>query len=634
MSHEAWAHDDEKHKKNLHGNFGGGIIQATEKSENKPHVGSSGEKSAHKAGLITQAAEQSDTKHLPVGAIPLKADKHQQALGNNNFHREQPVDKLVKDGTMTAAAGNLDHIYNKPAKPGEAPAPVRDLDKNPVNNIDVRYSGTALNPGEHKPTPDFRVKTDGTVEVLRNPDLNKDKRLTVEVERPQGDAGREPPPPAQQQAVNQLVDYLSGRYMKQAQQPDGTVNRDGQITDTQGLVSDQTKQAEHSRPTAMDRMPSSVRDQVERINRHGGRGRFTPDQASEDFAPRDVPRQAGETDKIAAMKDIASGFMTRGEKDPYHSVHTWPDQGHRVGRYGINAHQYKDWLKGMSSEEIQKLIDEGKLPAGALDMQKSLLAGKDGSELTGAGKDMKDFLDKMEQGKEPLSQQEIDKNMGKDLQEQMGSDLLKSYAVQTADTDSHGQKLVNVGKTALSMVLGHAVSNEEANQPQNKQITDAAYKQYALAVMHEQNPNGNIDMSNAGGKIAAVASADVGARLWTRHAGVVNGGRLGCASSVTKVLQQAGVSNADDASVNGMESKLLRQGWHKVAWNGRQAGDVIIARGGASSGHTGIVGANDITYNNHSGSGRWAADPSGHWRAWRQVYVLRPPGDAGDSRYA
>ncbi|HEY9793760.1 MAG TPA: hypothetical protein V6D22_25415, partial [Candidatus Obscuribacterales bacterium] len=572
------------------------------------------------------------TSHVP-GAIPLKADKHQQALGGNPYHREESVDKLVHSGVMTAAAGNLDSIYNIPAKPGQAQAAVRDLDRSPVTHIDVRYSGTPLAPGDQKPTPDFRVKADGSVEVLRNPDLNRDRRLTVEVERPPGqEAGREPPPPVQQKAVNELVDYLFGRYMPQTQQQDGTIARNGQITDTQGLVSDQTRQAEHSRPTPMDRMPEGVRHQVERINRHGGRGQFTPQEAADDFAPRDVPRQTGESDKLAAMKDIASGFMTRGERDPYHSVHTWPDQGHRVGRYGISAHQYQDWLKGMSPEEIKKLIASGQLPPGAADLQQSLLAGKDGSELTGDGKEMKDFLDKMQQGKEPLSQQEIDKNMGKRMQEQIGSDLLKSYAVATADTDSHGHKLVNVGRTALSMVLGHAVSAQEANQPQNKQIMDAAYKQYALAVMHEQNPQGNIDMSNAGGKIAAVARADVGTALWR---GDLGSGNLGCASSVSNVLRQSGVANVRELSVNGLSHQLQRRGWRATSFENRQPGDVIIVDGGSRHGHTGVVGENaSVTYNNHSGSGRWSRDDANYWyrRARGQrLYVLRAPSDNSSS---
>lgn len=606
LSRHAWGSmEDDKRKLGPKHAAPGGVIQASEKAAAPAATGAPNDAAA--AARKVKAGEQ-----------------HFQPMADNRFNYQQPVQKLIEAGLFKGGGQSLDKLNNQ-QQPDAAAA--RDTTRNPVKNIEVRYSDTPVPAGQTQNKPDFRVKQDGTVEVLRNPDQTRSANVTVELERPAGVDGRQAPPEAQQKATNQLVDYLSSRYMKQKLAADGSIQRDGEITDNQGLVGEQTRQAERTRPSAVDRLPQPVQDQVHRINRGGGRGQYTPDQASEDFAPRTVPRQADETDKIAAIKDISSGFLTRGDKDPYHSVQKWPDQGNRVGRYGIGANHYRDWLKSMSHDEIQKLIDEGKLPPGALDLQQSLKEGKDGSELTGAGKDLKDFLDKMQNG-QGTTNQEIDKFMPKELQERIGTDMIKSYAVATADKDKDGKPaMVNVGKLALSMVLGHAVTDKEASSPQNKAIVDAAYKQYALAVQHEQNPGGNINMSDAGNKIAAVARADVGGILWGRHASVVQGGRLGCASSVTKVLQQAGVTNVDDAGVQSMSDKLKRQGWQAYSFNQRRPGDVIIAQGGASSGHTGIVGQDvNVTYDNHSGNGRWSTDAASHWGAWRRVYVLRAPG--------
>jgi hypothetical protein len=508
-----------------------------------------------------------------------------------------------------------------------------------VTAIDVRYSGTKTNDGQPPVPPDFIVKRDGTVQMVHNPDTTNQDRITVELERAPGKAGRELPPPQQQQAVDNLVNQLTQRYMQEQVSNDGQIHREGVVNDNQGLVSDRAKQATHALPTGEQELPPQVRHQVEHINRHGGRGRFTPREAAEDFAPRDVPRQRGETDKMAAIKDVASGFLNRNEKDPYHAVQHWSDQGHRVGRYGISGNQFRDWLGHLPQSEVEKMIQEGKLPAGALDLQKSILSGKDGSELTGGAKELSDFMSKMKSGQGDVSKAEIDKFLPKELQERIGTDMVKSYALSTADKDANGKPAqVNVGKVALSMVLGHAVTDEETNKPENRAIVDAAYKQYALAVQHEQNGtaavqqgqngtpgDGTINMSDSGRKIGAVARVDLGRALWS---GSGAPGNLGCAASVSKVLHEAGVSNVSDNSVHGLSAKLQRQGWHAYKFEERQPGDVIIVDGGRH-GHTGVVGeTTNVTYDNHSSSGRWSADSPDFWyRRARgsQFYVLRPP---------
>jgi hypothetical protein len=419
--------------------------------------------------------------------------------------------------------------------------------------------------------------------------------------------------------------------MPEKKAPDGTVSHDGKINDEQGLVSDRVKEAVHANPSAEDALPEAARNQVHNVNRwhgsgggrhHGDGGRFSARQGGEQFAGRDVPRQPGEDDKLAAMKDVASGFFSRGEKDPYHVVRHTSDRGHRVGRYGISSDQFRHWLSGLSEEEIEKLIKEGKLPAGALDMKK----GKN----TPAAQEMEGFLNKMKDGKQDISKGEIDKFMPKELQERIGTDLTKEYAAETADRDASGKPTrVNVGKVALSFELGHAATDDDAKRPEYQQFMKAAENSYPLALERAMNGGGAVDLTDAARKITSAASASVGQVKWGRHAAATENGNLGCAASVSSVLRDAGVANVDELSVTGLAQKLRGQGWHAVPFEQRKPGDVIIALGHAGRhGHTGIVGANvNDTYDNHSSSGLWSRDHAGYWKSgrWPVVYVLHAP---------
>lgn len=520
-------------------------------------------------------------------------------------------------------------VADKSEASQEGDAAVRDVTKNPVKNIDVVYQDQSGLRDRPKADPDFRVKQDGTVEVLRNPDHKTGDKITIEVERPPGD--RNAPPAAQQKAVDDLVGYLSTRYMPEKKAPDGTVSRDGQINDEQGLVSDRVKKGLHTKPTAEDALPEAAREQVRNVNRwrgsgggahHGDGGRFSSADGGRQFAGRDVPRQPGEDDKLAAMKDVASGFFSRGEKDPYHVDRKTPDRGHRVGRYGISHDQFRNWLNGLSEEEIEKLIKEGKLPPGALDMKK----GKN----TPAAKEMSDFLDKMKDGNSQISAGEIDKFLPKGLQERIGTDLTKEYAAATVDRDAEGKpSRVNVGKVALSFELGRPATDEDAKRPEYKQFMKAAEDSYSLALQRQMNGGGEVDLTDAARKITSAATASLGQVKWGRHAAATQNGNLGCAASVSSVLRDAGVANIDELAVTGLAQKLRSQGWHAVPFEQRKPGDVIIALGAAGRhGHTGIVGANvNDTYNNHSSSGLWSRDDASYWKRgrWPVVYVLQAP---------
>ena len=126
----------------------------------------------------------------------------------------------------------------------------------------------------------------------------------------------------------------------------------------------------------------------------------------------------------------------------------------------------------------------------------------------------------------------------------------------------------------------------------------------------------------------------LGKALWSltpfKHS--VRNGRLGCAASVSEVLQRSGYDYANHAGVGGLESQLMRNGWQKAPLSSADAGDVVVVgrsrgwRAGGGAAHVGIVGENGSVYHNNSARGQWVRDNL-HARFGRGVenFVLKPP---------
>lgn len=135
--------------------------------------------------------------------------------------------------------------------------------------------------------------------------------------------------------------------------------------------------------------------------------------------------------------------------------------------------------------------------------------------------------------------------------------------------------------------------------------------------------------------IANIAMANVGRQLWTFIRGV--GANLGCAASVSAVLDRAGYRYARSAAVGGLEGQLLSNGWQKLPVNMARPGDVVIGartpyyRQGGGGSHIGVVGYNGRVYHNSSRSGQWSQADISYYSGGRFRYgswVLRPPGQA------
>lgn len=138
------------------------------------------------------------------------------------------------------------------------------------------------------------------------------------------------------------------------------------------------------------------------------------------------------------------------------------------------------------------------------------------------------------------------------------------------------------------------------------------------------------------------AAEGVGQKLWarTKFAGVVQGGNLGCAASVSECLQRAGFRYANDAGVGGLVDQLKRKGWTQHPISEARAGDVVYGhkgggwRNGGGNAHIGIMGENGQAFANSSGSGRWKTGPLegivGARRFGQNRFCLRPPGGGSE----
>lgn len=135
-----------------------------------------------------------------------------------------------------------------------------------------------------------------------------------------------------------------------------------------------------------------------------------------------------------------------------------------------------------------------------------------------------------------------------------------------------------------------------------------------------------------GAAIVAAARDGIGQQLWakTPWARYCEGGNLGCAASVSLVLQRAGFNYAQSAGVHELAGQLQRNGWERVPLSQAQPGDVLY-----NSHHIGIKAeTGNMIYDNSSSSTVWshrAMNNSG--LSDGPVYALRPPADGG-SQYA
>jgi hypothetical protein len=543
-------------------------------------------------------------------------------------------------------------------KPGETP------------KISVVYQNQDTNVSPPPSAPDFVVKKDGTVECLHNPEKNPDANIVVQVERDPGQTGD--PTPQQKESLAGLVPYLADRVASspayQKVSPDGKVA----IEDNQNLVDPKVESAIEnniSKPPVPDihnppvpDVPPAAGDASGRMNRVGGSGgghdSFSP-SGDGAISSRDGQAPARDTTPpVQAVEDTISALAGVQDKaHPYDNVARRSDGSYGVGRYSMNQFNIGAWLGNMFGVDLGDPPDPAKLAAFLADMKKhpekmKAMMGK----LAQDGKVSKDFAAHFDPGKfsdfigkmdgkhGAITAKDVHDNMPKDLQETIAKDRIEHFgkAMGIDTTKDLGEK--DAGKLALAMFLGRTPSESDLANPGNQKYQDAANNMYKLALAGQFGSD-RIDVSEANGKVVAMASGDVGKQLWaqTPWAGACEGGNLGCAASVSKVLQEAGVLRQGEGSagVEDLAAKLQGKGYQKIQITDKSqfhTGDVVYGDNGGGNAHIGIIGeikgGQVWSYDNSSSRTTWQHHtleqggsfvPGGRFGR-HNLYVLRAPG--------
>lgn len=588
------------------------------------------------------------------------------------FDARKSVEQNIREGNFKQASDKHAAADHKPVEAGKAP------------KITVVFENK--NADAHAAKPNFIVKKDGSVTVVHNPEgPPHDANVVIQVARDAKQTSA--PDKVQQKAVDDLVEYQGARIVDKFSHalkdvPTRTGNlKQVEIADPQNLVSDKVEQkfAEKLAPevskAAPPAMPVDVKHTSDLMNRvRGSHGHATipresaPGRHAGDASPagvdqmipsRSVPQNPKEANSVAAAKDAAAALFNPDRAHPYQTVRENTDHSYRVGRYGLNQGFTMLGLADLMGVDLGNPPDLSKLQAymrehpQALekaiesyaakvnhDADRAHLAPNDpvrdsvkaldhyakSLENPQVQNDLLKFLSDMNGGGQPLTQDQLNKVLPREMQELVSEAGIKHEAkLLGANPDRLSDD--DAGKISLAFVLGRTPTAADFDNSRYTDYRQAGANMFKLAEsrMHSL---GDITVSDAQGKIMAAADRNVGHAMWQKY---LNGGRLGCAASVSAVLNEAGFSYANSISVSALQDQLVAHGW--TVSTTPHAGDVVCGyrrpKGSGAGGyaHTGIVGT-DGTWDNHSSSKVWSHDPLSAWNthAYRAgVVFLRPP---------
>lgn len=570
---------------------------------------------------IGSGSESVSLKQAPLDAAPMSSDASRSALSapiqKNSLDTQKSLKDIVADNVIVnkisgdSSAGRIERLPET--------LPTQD-------GAGIKVLFQSHDSGDAQQKPDLIVRRDGTVEVHSQLALEGKKDLLVQVER---EVGQLKPTEAQQTAVDELTRYLTGRL--KAEHPELANNI--KLDDPQRLVSPESRQDLPPALPELDRLPDNARRQIEDMNRfRGGGGGSMPRQDADDYFPRrDVPREPNESEKLAAMKDVVAGFASRGDKHPYEHVQK-RENGLAVGRYGFNYNMFADWLCSVDLDAMEEMERQGKLPKGTCAKLRKMKGSIEANKKDPSAK-LDPFLEKLKSGNPgELTAAEIKAHFPKEAQELAASAMVGKFALQSLNGDGS----IDTGKVALSMQLGRVPDQAEMARPEYRQFMDAARQAYQIAERRQMAPgtDGPIDWTDVNGRTLATAQNSVGKVMWGDFASDVKGGRLGCAASVSEVLEQTGIRGIKSALVTDFARQAVRRGYERLPLSQGRPGDIVygVEPGGGNGGgdaHIGVVGANGLVYHNRSSTGRWSEDSLGRvfnrGRFGNNLWVLRAP---------
>ncbi|CAN5513021.1 hypothetical protein BH10CYA1_BH10CYA1_53190 [soil metagenome] len=373
-----------------------------------------------------------------------------------------------ESGALDPRVAPKDHvkagrIKDKTAPQTDASLEVPNLNDRTPPKISVGMEDLTKQPPDK---PHFVVKKNGDIEMYGDPEALHAKDIKVQIER---SAGQLYPTEEQKAAADKLVGYLSQRL--KSQNPDLAKNG-VEVSDNDAVVSPQTRQQERMRQPAENAgMSPETQQNVGNMNRfRGSNGGEMPMRNTNDYYPeRDVPRQANESDRQAAVKEAVSGLFNADHDKPYATVRKSPDGDYRVGRYGFSGRQISNWLAGLDlgdppdPAKIEELIKAGKLPKGF-----------NADSL----KQMQAMADKMDKGGAPSAEEM--KLLPKEMQESMATDMIGHYKGKVGD---------DPGAISAAMISGKPASEltqADVSSPTFNQLKEAGQKLYDIAGVRQQ----------------------------------------------------------------------------------------------------------------------------------------------------
>lgn len=356
-----------------------------------------------------------------------------------------------------------------------------------ISNIKIVYANAYLYDDNNA---DFKIDKDGNLTIPENKNLLNKKELVIEIQRPEGYVGE--PLEAQKESLKTLMKSLS----------ETVLDKQAQIEDPQGLVSEALKDRLHLQKESEAHLPQAMQQAMHNMQRFagGGQGHMKPGEANRYFPERQVERLENESNSQAALKDAIAGFATAGESQPYYAMRNFGDRGSGVGRYMFTAEILLEWLEDLFSgcgnpPDAQKIL--AKL---LKNMKNRELAAKCAQTLAKAAQsgELKNFINDLKTGKlkagDPATKAVIEKFLPKEMQEVAASQLIDKLAKAGSDPS----------KIAMHMLLGHEPTKEEMAKPEYQRLQQSFERLNAISDVRTEHPHEDISWQDNGGKLSCV----------------------------------------------------------------------------------------------------------------------------------
>lgn len=323
---------------------------------------------------------------------------------------------------------------------------------------------------ESSEKPHFVISKTGEIDMLGDPEALNAKDIRIQLDRSEGQVY---PTDKQKESADKLVKYLSERIKEQ--NPDSTQSG-VEVSDSNSVLPPESRRNPNLRQSQSADMTPETQESVGNMSRFKGtRGGEMPMGNTRDYFPkRDVPQQADESKRAAAVKEAAAGLFNPDKSAPYETIRKSPQGDCRVGRYGFSGRQIDSWLSGLNLGEppdpakIAELIKQGKLPKGfTADSVKKLQA----------------MANKMSSGETPNKEDMA--IIPKDLQESMATQMVGKLQTTLGD---------NPGAIAAGMMTGKPpaeVTKADLLTPSGKQLEEAGQRLFDIATARQQSSDDN-----------------------------------------------------------------------------------------------------------------------------------------------